>query len=419
MSRHSDTDNFDLRQLVAHSHAIEATATVETARVTLARHDIDFLAVTADGVLAGVCAHRELSDALGSRFGFALNARRPIGEHLLKTPLRIEAGTGLTDVFKAVAERNEREFYDDVLLVERDGCYVGLIPMRTLARLQTNVLLGNIARVEASRKEIAEKNRQMEDELRMACEVQLAMLPTTQAPFEGGGLILRQAHRYKPASHMSGDFFAVLRISDESLGILVCDVMGHGVRSALITAMVRAMLEQLRPVAADPGELLTRLNRDLTRLLRQAGGLIFVTAAYVVMDLSAGLLRYGQAGHPSPMRWDAARRTVQPIVCTEEQAGPALGLIDDFSYTACETPLAPGDRIVLFTDGLSEAAAPTGEEFGEVRIADVLAQHAEEPIEIWLETLLARVATFAGNEFVDDVCLIAAEVSRRYVGADL
>jgi phosphoserine phosphatase RsbU/P len=350
----------ELRALVGHAHSVPATATVETTLAAFARHGIEFIAVQEAGRLLGVCARRELTESLGSRFGFALNASRPVVEHLMAEPLRIETGSDLTEVFKAVAARSEREFYDDVLLVEWDNRYVGLIPMRTLARLQTELLLGNIARVEESRREIATKNRQMEDDLCMAREVQLAMLPSAQPPLTWADKTLQVASRFQAAGDMSGDFFSTLRLSDQRLGVLVCDVMGHGVRSALITAMVRAMLEGLRPIADDPALLLTHLNRDLTRLLRQAGGLIFVTAAYAVFDLAGEKLRYAQAGHPTPLRWDARIQAMRTIACTDEQAGPALGIMDDFEFVCGEEALAPGDRILLFTDGLTEAATTEG-----------------------------------------------------------
>jgi serine phosphatase RsbU (regulator of sigma subunit) len=383
---------------------------VEEAAAVLERHRIDYLAVVDEGKWRGLCARRTLTATLGSRFGFALHARRPITEHLVSAPLRIQPETALTDVFKAVAARPLGHFHDDVALVEWDDRFVGLIPMHTLTRLQTEFLLGNLVRVEAARREVAEKNRQMEEDLRVAREVQFALLPPAQAPVGCGDRRLFLAHRYQPAGGLSGDFFAVLRLADGTLGVLVCDVMGHGVRSALITAMVRAMLEQLRPVAADPGLLLTRLNCDLTRILRQAGGLIFVTAAYVVVDAADGALRYAQAGHPAPLRWDQGLGRMRPIVANGEVAGPALGLMDDFAYANSVEELAPGDRVVLFTDGACEAAAPTGEEFGVARMTTSLTRRITEPLDDWLGGLLIETARFVGGQFTDDVCLVGLEL---------
>jgi serine phosphatase RsbU (regulator of sigma subunit) len=405
------TASVDLRTLVTHAQSLPSTTTVEATRAVFARSQVDFLAVLEGGRLLGVCARRELSDALGSRFGFALNARHSVAEHLMAAPLRVCVGTAITDVFQTTAARSDREFYDDVLLVAEDGSYVGMISMRVLARLQTEHLLAGIERIEASRREITAKNKQLEDDLQMAREVQTAMLPAAIPALEFDGVTLRITHRYEPAGDMSGDFFAVLRISDSAMGVLICDVMGHGVRSALITAMVRAMLEQLRPIAADPGMLLSHLNRDLTRILRQAGGLIFVTAAYIVFDLAAREVRYGQAGHPTPLRWDGVRRAMLPLKCNDDEAGPALGLLDDFDFLTCHEEFAPGSRVVLFTDGLTEAADSHGTEFGETRLAAILSRSMVEPLGRTLETAIREAATFAGVKFADDVCVVAAELS--------
>jgi serine phosphatase RsbU (regulator of sigma subunit) len=289
-----------------------------------------------------------------------------------------------------------------------------MIPMRALVRLQTEFLLRNNAQLEASRDEIAEKNLAMEKDLLMAREVQLAMMPPAHAPFSAGGLTLRLAHCYQPAGSVSGDFYDVLRISDEVAGILVCDVMGHGVRSALVTAMVRAMLEELRPFAADPGVLLTRLNRNLSRILRQTGSLIFVTAAYAVIHLGSRRLRYAQAGHPTPLRWDAATRAVRKVACPDELAGPALGLIDAFTFTTAEEDFGAGDRLVLFTDGVFEAANPAGEEFGAERLGREIERGAALPLNDSVQALLNEVGKFcAGVPFADDVCIIVAELTEK------
>jgi sigma-B regulation protein RsbU (phosphoserine phosphatase) len=266
-----------------------------------------------------------------------------------------------------------------------------------------------LEQVEAARVELAGKNREMEDDLRMAREVQFALLPQGRAGFSHESRTVEFAHVYRPSGGMSGDFFDTFPVSDHAVGLLVCDVMGHGVRSALITAMIRAMVEQFHSLAADPAAFLTRLNHDLTKMLRRAGGLIFVTAAYIVIDLKSGRLRYAQAGHPTPFHWHAAAAELQTIPCTDAEAGPALGLLDDFSYVAVETPISPGDRVLLFTDGISEAASASGDEFGEARMTAALARHAPAPLATWVEALVTDASTFAGTPFGDDVCLVAAE----------
>jgi phosphoserine phosphatase RsbU/P len=406
----TDPDHMNLRALVSHDKSVPASTTAEALQAAFERSGVDFLSVVEGEKLLGLCSRRQLAQQLSSRYGFALYARQPASAFLMPAPLLVSIETPITDVFKAVSGREPRDFYDDVALVDELGRYLGMIPMLTLVRLQTEFLLRNISSLEASRLEVADKNRALEDDMLMAREVQLAMQPQAHAPLSANGLTLRIAHRYRPAGSVSGDFFDVIRIADHAAGILVCDVMGHGVRSALITAMIRAMLEELRPVAADPGVLLTRLNRDLARILRQGGELIFVTAAYSVIHLGFGRLRYAQAGHPTPLRWDVCAGAVRPVACPGESAGPALGLIDDFEFATVEEPFSRGDRIALFTDGIFEAANPAGEEFGPERLAQSLSRCASLPLGEGLDAVLREVADFSGGSFADDVCIIAAEL---------
>jgi len=105
---------------------------------------------------------------------------------------------------------------------------------------------------------------------------------------------------------------------------------------------------------------------------------------------------------------------MRTVYCSPESAGPALGLIDDFEFSASEEPLRAGDRIIMFTDGLVEAAAPDGEEFGITRLAATLAQLAGRPPDAALNKLLADVKSFCGDApFADDVCAVALDVARR------
>lgn len=413
MNASSTVEPVDFRSLVAHRQAVPAEATVEQVQAVLTESDVDFLAILDGDRLIGVAARRVLADSLGSRFGFALNAKRPVREHLLPAPLVIATGAALTDVFRSAAARDSREFYDDVVLVDPAGIYVGMIPVRRLVQLQTEFLLGNIARLETSQREVAEKTHQIENDLRMAHEVQMAMLPRAPAPFVVDDRRVRFCDRYVPAGDMSGDFFDVFPISSNTVGILVCDVMGHGVRSALITAMVRAMMESLHEIAGEPGRFLTQLNRSLTSILRQTGSLIFVTAAYATIDLGAQRLRYAQAGHPTPFRSDGATASLRTIGCSESEAGPALGLIDDFEFLMVEEPFLPGDRVFFFTDGLFEAIATNGEEFGLERLQSTLQQHVRMDIDQWLDRTVATAAHFSNGKFGDDLCLVAAEFESR------
>src|SRR5207248_865042 len=133
--------------------------------------------------------------------------------------------------------------------------------------------------------ELREKNSQLEDDLDMASEIQQAFLPH-QFPAFPRGVALEQSalqfhSRYLPTGAVGGDFFHVLPLSETQAGVFICDVMGHGVRAALVTAIQRALIEELMDVAHDPGEFLTRINHALLSILRRTRTPMFASAFYL------------------------------------------------------------------------------------------------------------------------------------------
>ena len=174
------------------------------------------------------------------------------------------------------------------------------------------------AELSRSREELRGKNQFMEENLRTAREIQTAMLPQQYPTFPQNlppeQSAFRFMHRYQPAESVSGDFFSVSAISDSEVGVFICDVTGHGVRAALVTAMIRALAEELKPLARDPGNFLRKLNSDLCAILKNTGSPMLTTAFYFVADWQTGVVRFANAGHPKPLlvrRRTAIRRTAR------------------------------------------------------------------------------------------------------------
>ncbi len=175
--------------------------------------------------------------------------------------------------------------------------------------------------------------------------------------------------------------------------------------------MLRALIESCGADAANPGLLMTHLNSEFTKILRQTGTVLFATAFYWVLDLNKGELRYARAGHPYPFHVQRRAGVVSPLKSIEGVAGPALGLLDSARYGNSCVPLEPGDWVLLFTEGIEEAANKAGVQFGVPRLAGVVQANLGRPAGEVLDELLAEVARFAdGAPFADDVCLVAAEV---------
>jgi sigma-B regulation protein RsbU (phosphoserine phosphatase) len=270
------------------------------------------------------------------------------------------------------------------------------------------------AELALSREELRAKNAVMEENLRMAREVQLAMLlqqypafPQNVAPEQS---VFQFAHRYLPAETIGGDFFSVSALSETEVGVFICDVTGHGVRSSLVTAMIRALVEELKPLAHDPGMFLRKLNSDLNNILKTTGSLMLTTAFYFVANWETGVLRFANAGHPKPLHVRRRANEVELLYNAAGKSQPALGLFENPEYQTTETRLEPGDLVMLFTDGLYEVLGPNEELYSQERLLLDVKIRAQKPAALLFDELLETVRAFSiDREFEDDVCLVGME----------
>ena len=265
-----------------------------------------------------------------------------------------------------------------------------------------------------SREELRTKNSVMEENLRTAREIQLTMLPQQYPVFPPHVTpeqsVFQFVHRYEPAESVSGDFFSVSAISDTEVGVFICDVTGHGVRAALVTAMIRALSEELKPLARDPGNFLRKLNFDLCSILKNTGSPMLTTAFYAVADYAAGTLRFANAGHPKPLLIRRLNNRVEALANTCGRGQPALGLFDDPPYETSETAISPGDFLMLFTDGLYEVQGQNEELYSQERLTLDVKNLLQHPPAILFDELLQVIRSFAvSGEFDDDVCLVGMD----------
>jgi PAS domain S-box-containing protein len=269
-----------------------------------------------------------------------------------------------------------------------------------------------------SREELRTRHQLMEENLRMAREIQLTMLPQQYPVFPDDAppeqSAFQFAHRYQSAETVSGDFFSVLALSDDEVGVLICDVTGHGIRAALVTAMIRALSEELKPCAHDPGFFLRKLNSDLFNILKTTGSPMLTTAFYFVANWKTGAMRFANAGHPKPLLVRRPENSVKPLANASGHSQPALGLFEDPPYETSEAHIAPGDLIMLFTDGLYEVQGANEELYSQQRLLlDVKALIAK-PAGPLFDELLRFVRNFSvSHEFEDDVCLVGMDFVQR------
>ena len=196
-----------------------------------------------------------------------------------------------------------------------------------------------------SREELRVKNSIMEENLRMAREIQLTMLPQ-QYPVFPPGIPPEQSafqfvHRYQAAETVSGDFFSVSALSDTEAAVFICDVTGHGIRAALVTAMIRALAEELKPLAREPGNFLRKLNSDLCSILKSTGSPMLTTAFYLVADWRTGKMRFANAGHPKPLLLHRPAGKIEPLTNASTRSEPALGLLTTRRIKPVKSPSHP------------------------------------------------------------------------------
>jgi sigma-B regulation protein RsbU (phosphoserine phosphatase) len=252
---------------------------------------------------------------------------------------------------------------------------------------------------------LAAQNEQMMTELETARDVQKALLPRGLS-FVDGRVKIHQ--RFLPTQAVGGDLYVLIPSATDETALVIFDVMGHGVRAALVASTLRALVSELPFQPHDPAQLLGHLNRRLRRIFSEQQ--LFATAFCVVLKPVTESMRYASAGHPLPWRISPLEQTIEPMPVA---VGPPLGLIDEPEYSTAARPLDAGERVMLFTDGLYEVTDPQGSLLGRKGLEAMVLKHAKErtPAEVFADKLLADVEAFTGRKtFDDDVCIVLAEV---------
>ena len=261
----------------------------------------------------------------------------------------------------------------------------------------------------ATARELRQRNAEMESDLTMARDVQLAFLPSSYPDVSSPGGSLRFAHLYHPSGLVGGDFFDIIPLAPSQVLVFMADVMGHGPRAALIVATIRGLIEQIARETSDPGRFMTRLNTAYFRVFGAAGDLMFATALCCRLDLAAGTLTTCHAGHPLPVL-RAPDGAIRRDVLSDDAFGPAIGLLPDTPYASATRPFLPGERLLFFTDGLTETRDSRDREFGEEGLLASFRGNAQKPLAELLPAVVASATQFTGSgEFEDDVCILGVD----------
>ena len=291
-------------------------------------------------------------------------------------PIVVMTGWGSVDTAVEAMRHGARSFvqkpWEDVTLLE--------------------ILQREIEEAQATKRSDARQKREFED----ARLIQRGLLPTTTPQLDG----LALASSWQPANGVGGDCFDMLTFGAGAMGVYIADVAGKGVPAALLMSNLQAAVRAFAQDGAAPGSVCTSVNRLLCR--NMASGR-FVTFCYARIDIAAGKLTYANAGHNPPLliRANGAIDKLSP-------GGTVLGVFAESTYEQGDFALRPGDRLVLYTDGITEGRNAEGDELGEEGLAASASAHRALGADAMLAAMLRDIEAFNGGTYEDDATLIVA-----------
>lgn len=241
-------------------------------------------------------------------------------------------------------------------------------------------------------------NERIHSELNIAAQIQASILPSTFPPFPEHDDFSLYA-QMKPAREIGGDFYDFFLIDEERLALVMADVSGKGVPAALFMMVSRTIIKSLATQGKSPAEVLAEAN-DL--LCQGNDAAMFVTTFLAYYHVAAGTLIMSNAGHNPPYRIDADG----VVHALPKPPGTALGFIPGLAYTEKEESLAPGETLVFYTDGVTEATAPDGQFFGEDRLIGLLSQYYQLELEDTCHRIIEVLDKFQAGEQFDDITLL-------------
>jgi len=281
---------------------------------------------------------------------------------------------------------------------------VAALAKRTSDLAKANIeLQRHIAERRLVEEKLKKKQQQIAKDLEFAAGIQQSLLPSSSPRIES----IRLAWRFKPCDQIGGDIFNFQYTGPNHISFYMLDVCGHGISSALISATVSQFLQTISESSentsesARPEAVLNRLDRVFPFERFDS----FFTIIYLTVDYVNGRLSYCSAGHPAPI----LRHTDGTLEILDVH-GPVIGAGDGRPFQQDDKQLQPGDKIVLYTDGVLDHSNSAGEFFGKHRLFEALQLHGGQPVQPLMDSLQAKIKAFAGfAESGDDISMMVVE----------
>ncbi len=328
------------------------------------------------------------------------------------------------------ALREERDCVVEILNYRKDGIAfwnrLSITPVRDdkqrlthFIGVQSDVTVRRNAEeaLRRAKDELEAANRRMKMDLEMAARIQQTLLPPAELKIEG----VRIAWAYQPCEELAGDTLNVVPLDGENVGLYVLDVSGHGVGAALLSVTLNRWLSPLPAQSClfsrrqddplyfeitSPADVAEQLNRQFPM---DARAMQYFSLLYGVLGLSSGEFRYVSAGHPPPI---IVPRNADPFL--GRPGGLPIGLFPGSRYEECLLRLEPGDRIYLYTDGITETVNEDGQELGVKNVMAEISGHRNLPLDRSLAALLDRVRNWHRvPAFSDDISVLCFEYAPR------
>ena len=269
-----------------------------------------------------------------------------------------------------------------------------------LLEKQADDLRSALRKVKSQNKTIESQNKRLIQDLRKAGEFQKSLLPEQLPQYENVSF----AASYLPSSQLGGDIYDIFDIDEDLVGIILADASGHGVAAAMLSAMFKMTLQKYAVEILDPAQVMTKLNSDFCQVLQMGE---FFTAFYAILDRKTGQFVFSNAAHPRPLLYNYASGTITEL----DTEGFLLGVMEEnITYEQEKIILSDNSRLVIYTDGVNEAANKKGKMYGDDRVRVRLLERAAEKPEAYLNALQADLKKHTGSDiFEDDVTVIVMD----------